>query len=293
MLRFEKRVQKLIEGSIDIHIHSAPDIFPRVVNDMDAALMAKEQGMRAILLKSQLNCTAERAEIASQQTGFPCFGGLVLNYFVGGLNIHAVEAALRLGAKQIWLPTIHAHQWMSSPLKTAHLSWILKEGMKGIYVLNKEGSLKEELYPIFNLISQYDAFLSTGHLSAVEAKVVVKEAAKAGVKKILITHPLSTVLSFSIEDIKEMLNNGAMYLEHCYCGVTRQVGKPITQKDIADAIRAIGAKYTILSTDSGQWLNPIPVQSMGIYIRDMLELGIPEEDVRMMVSTNPAKLLGI
>ena len=84
MLRFEKRVQSLIEGSIDIHIHSAPDIFPRVVNDIDAAMMAKEQGMRAILIKSQLYCTAERAEIASMQTGLQCFGGLVLNYFVGG-----------------------------------------------------------------------------------------------------------------------------------------------------------------------------------------------------------------
>ncbi len=28
MLRFEKRVRKLLEGSIDVHIHSAPDIFP-------------------------------------------------------------------------------------------------------------------------------------------------------------------------------------------------------------------------------------------------------------------------
>jgi len=32
---------------------------------------------------------------------------------------------------------------------------------------------------------------------------------------------------------------------------------------------------------------------MGIYIKDMLDLGISEEDIRMMVSTNPARMLGI
>ena len=48
-----------------------------------------------------------------------------------------------------------------------------------------------------------------------------------------------------------------------------------------------------MSTDTGQWLNPIPVQSMGIYIKDMLDLGISDEDIQTMVSTNPARMLGI
>jgi len=249
--------------------------------------------MRAILLKSQLNGTAERAEIASQYTDFPVFGGIALNYYVGGLNVLAVEAALQLGAKQVWLPTLHAHQWMNSPLKTSHLSWVLKEGMKGIYMLKEDGTLKDELFSIFKKIAEYDVILGTGHISFAEAKVVVKEAAKAGVRKILVTHPLSTVLAYSIQEMKELLNSGAMFLEHTYCAVTRQVGRPITQRDIADTVRAIGSKYTILTTDSGQWLNPIPVQAMGIYIRDMLDLGIAEDDIRLMISTNPARMLGL
>jgi predicted TIM-barrel fold metal-dependent hydrolase len=84
-----------------------------------------------------------------------------------------------------------------------------------------------------------------------------------------------------------------MFLEHVFNDVTRQVAYPITQKTIADAIRAIGPKYIVMSTDSGQWLNPIPAQSMGIYIKDMLDLGISDDDVRMMVSTNPARMLGL
>jgi hypothetical protein len=48
-----------------------------------------------------------------------------------------------------------------------------------------------------------------------------------------------------------------------------------------------------MSTDSGQWLNPLPAQQMGIYIKDMLNFGLDERDVRTMVSDNPAHMLGM
>jgi predicted TIM-barrel fold metal-dependent hydrolase len=293
MLRFEKRVQKLLEGSIDVHIHSAPDIFPRIMNDIDLALSAKEEGMRAILIKNHVVITADRAEIATQQTGFPVFGAIALNLPVGGLNLEAVEVALKMGAKEVWMPTIHASHYVAQKDHVPTLAKAVKAGTKGIYLLNEDGSLKEELYPIFQKIAEYDAALGTGHTTVQEAKKVVKEAAKMGVKKIIITHPLATFVNYTNEDMKECLDTGAMFLEHVFNDVTRQVAYPITQKKIAEAIRAIGAKYIIMSTDAGQWLNPIPAQSMGIYIKDMLDLGISEDDVRMMVQTNPARMLGL
>jgi len=293
MLRFEKRVQRLLEGSIDVHIHSAPDIFPRIMNDVDLALSAKQEGMRAILIKSHVVITADRAEIASQQADFPVFGAIALNLPVGGLNLEAVEVALKMGAKEVWMPTIHASHYVAQKDHVPTLAKAVKEGIKGISLLNGDGSLKEELFPIFKKIAEYNVALGTGHITIQEAKMVVKEAAKVGVKRIIVTHPLATFVNYSNEDMKEALDNGALFLEHVFNDVTRQVAYPITQKKIAEAIRAIGAKYIVMSTDSGQWLNPIPAQSMGIYIKDMLDLGISEDDVRMMVSTNPARMLGL
>lgn len=293
MLRFEKRVRDLLEGAIDVHIHSSPDIFPRIMNDIDLALTAKQEGMRAILIKSHVVITADRAEIASQQTNFPVFGGVALNLPVGGLNLEAVEVALKMGAKEVWMPTIHASHYVAQKDHVPTLAKAVKEDLKGIYLLHEDGSLKEELYPIFEKIAEYDVALGTGHITPRETKVVVREAAKIGVKKIIITHPLATFINFSLEDMKEVLNNGAMFLEHVFNDVTRQVAYPITQKKIAEAIKAIGAKYIIMSTDSGQWLNPIPAQSMGIYIKDMLDLGISDDDIRTMVSINPARMLGL
>ncbi|NWF92780.1 MAG: hypothetical protein HXY46_07670 [Syntrophaceae bacterium] len=293
MLRFEKRVRNLLEGAIDAHIHSSPDIFPRIMNDIDLALMAKQEGMRAILIKSHVVSTADRAEIASQQTGFPVFGGIALNLPVGGLNLEAVEVALKMGAKEVWMPTIHASHYIAQKDHVPTLAKEVKPDIKGIYLLNEDGSLKDELYPIFKKIAEYDVALGTGHVTPKETKVVVREAARVGVKKIIVTHPLATFVNFSNEEMKEVLDHGAMFLEHVFNDVTRQVAHPITQRMIADAIRAIGARHIIMSTDSGQWLNPIPVQSMGIYIKDMLDLGIPENDIRTMVSTNPARMLGL
>jgi predicted TIM-barrel fold metal-dependent hydrolase len=293
MLRFEKRVQKLLEGSIDVHIHSSPDIFPRIMNDIDLALAAKQQGMRAILIKNHVVITADRAEIASAQADFPVFGAIALNLTVGGLNLEAVEVALKMGAKEVWMPTIHASHYVAQKDHVPTLAKAVKADLKGIYLLKEDGSLKDELFPILKKIAEADVALGTGHITLQEAKAVIKEAAKAGVKKIIVTHPLATFVNYSHEDMKWCLDNGAMFLEHVFNDVTRQVAFPITQKAIADAIRAIGAKHIVMSTDSGQWLNPIPAQSMGIYIKDMLDLGISEDDVRRMVSTNPARMLGL
>lgn len=293
MLRFEKRVRNLLNGSIDVHIHSSPDIFPRIMNDIDLAVMAKQEGMRAILIKSHVVITADRAEIAGQQADFPVFGGIALNLPVGGLNLEAVEVALRMGAKEVWMPTIHSSHYIAQKDHVPTLAKAVKADVKGIYLLKEDGSLRDELFPIFKKIAEYDVALGTGHITLHEAKMVIKEAVKSGVKKVIVTHPLATFVNYTYDDMKWCLDNGAMFLEHVFNDVTRQVAYPITQKVIADAIRAIGAKYIVMSTDSGQWLNPIPAQSMGIYIKDMLDLGVSDEDIRTMVSTNPARMLGL
>ena len=50
--RFDKNVTALLEGSIDIHIHSAPDVYPRLLNDVELALSAKENGKRKYIQKT-------------------------------------------------------------------------------------------------------------------------------------------------------------------------------------------------------------------------------------------------
>ncbi len=292
-LRFDNRVLSLLEGSIDIHIHSAPDVYVRILNDIELARQAKEMGMRAILIKNHFALTADRAQLASDEADFPVFGGIALNHSVGGLNWYAVDVALKLGAKIVWLPTLHAVKFIQNKDHVANLARELGENIRGIYLLDEDGNLREELYPIFDLIAERGAILATGHVSVEEAKVAVREAAKSGVEKIIVTHPLASFVDYSVEDMWEILDLGATFLEHTYNDTTRQVGHPIAIEALYDGIRAIGAEHCIMSTDSGQWLNPVPAQQMGIYIKDMLNFGLSDREIRTMVSDNPARILDI
>ncbi len=292
-LRFRTRVLDLLSGAIDIHIHSAPDVFPRILNDMELAFHAQEMEMQAILIKNHFTETAGRARLATDTTGFPVFGGIALNLSVGGLNSHAVGVALKLGAKTVWLPTLHSREFVANKAHVANLAGEIGEDLQGIYILQDDGSLKGEIYSIFDLIMEHDASLATGHISIEEAKVVVREAANHGVKKIIVTHPLASFVNYSLEDMKEILDLGATWLEQVFNDTTRQVGHPITREALFNGIKAVGADHCIMSTDSGQWLNPIPVQQMGIFIQDMLDFGFSRQEIRKMVADNPARMLGL
>ena len=143
------------------------------------------------------------------------------------------------------------------------------------------------------MIAQWDSSLATGHISKEEAKAVVVEAASRGVKKIVITHPLASFVNYSVDEMKEFLDSGATYVEHVYNDTTRQVSHPISRETLFSGIKAIGAKDCIMSSDAGQWLNPIPAQQMGIYIQDMLSFGFSPQEIRTMVADNPARLLSL
>jgi hypothetical protein len=88
-----------LDGAYDLHVHSAPDLFPRIADDRQIVAHAAARGFG----------TASRAQLAAQVAGgLKVYGGLVLNGYVGGVNPHAVDAALRLGARVIWMPTLDA-----------------------------------------------------------------------------------------------------------------------------------------------------------------------------------------
>lgn len=287
------KARELLAGAIDFHIHTGPDVFPRLLSDIEAARQAKEAKMKAILLKSHVTSTAGRAKIASEVTGFPVFGGIALNLPVGGVNPQAVEMALRMGATEVWMPTIHAEHYLREVDNVPMFAKLIKSGIKGIRLLTEDRALKPEVREVLALIAEYDAVLATGHISIEEAMILVPAAKEAGVKKIVVTHPTSPMEKYSIADMKEIISKGATMLEHVVNDITHQMRNPIAPSVIADAIKAVGAEATIMSTDSGQKINPPPTVSMVNFIKEMLDLGISEQEILIMTRDNPARMLGI
>jgi len=106
--------QKMLHGVFDTHLHSYPDIAPRKADDIELARMAAEAGMGGFLIKSHAGSSVERAYLVRKMfPGIHVLGGIVLNYPIGGLNPLAVETYVRMGAKEVWMPSLSAQNMFS------------------------------------------------------------------------------------------------------------------------------------------------------------------------------------
>lgn len=271
--------EPLLKDAIDLHFHAGPDVRERKLSYLEAAVQAKGGGMKAILIKSHSTITADIASlIQSLVKNILVFGGVALNYPLGGLNPLAVETALTLRAKQIWMPTISAAN---------HYRYEGKRG--GITILTREGNLKKEVLAILDLISQWDVILSTGHLSQKEILVLVKEAQKKGIKKILITHPEHPVIDMSVGVQKRLAREG-VFFDRCFPTKRTCV---LNMEEMARRIREVGVKSSILTSDFGQPENPFPVDGLKSYIEQLIQLGFSEQEIDQMVRVTPGKLLNL
>lgn len=282
-----------IEGAIDFHVHSAPDVFGRNVSDVEVARAAKRAGMRGIVLKNHVTNTADRAALLSEQVpGLEVYGGIVLNNAVGGINANAVEWMYRMEGgrgKVVWFPTFEAdfHQ------KTFANS----EGIK----VMENGELKPEVDEVLKVIAREGLVLHTGHLSPEETLAVLRRAKELGVENMAVTHAMATVPGLSMEQMKEAADLGAK-MEHVYLNVITGPNaqfdwmkhwKQVTPADMAEAIKTIGPDHFILASDLGQGGNPIHPDGYKLLVSQLKKEGISQADIDKMMKANPAQLLGL
>lgn len=286
----------LLHGAIDVHIHAAPDIVPRLLSDFELTELARAAGMAAIVLKSHHMLTADRAQIA--QKAYPevkVFGGLALNVpACGGLNPDAVKVAIRMGAKIVWLPTLSAanHIEKTRSRVTGNLG-VMSRGFtpRPVRVVGDNGAVVPELAEILALIAEADIILATGHLSVPEIKTVAAAALAAGVRKILVNHPELWLVGMGIQDQRELAAKGVM-MEVCVRSVTAPGHAELSPRILAERIAAVGAEHVVMATDYGQVDSPPAPDGMRWYIAQMLECGISADDIERMTKINPSRLLG-
>jgi hypothetical protein len=182
-----------MRGAIDLHLHAAPSLFPRLATDREVAEAAARAGFTAILLKSHHESTVARADALDEVfDGLRVFGGIVLNSYVGGIDLQVVEQALENGAKQVWLPTIdaayHALVHGGTGGFDAQVGSDVRREAEGNPLL-WDGLLRPWVVAILEMIGQHDAILGTAHQSYDELKIIIPGARDHGVAKILLTHP--------------------------------------------------------------------------------------------------------
>lgn len=271
-----------LQGLIDMHIHTGPDIRPRLLDDLEAARAAKEARMRAILLKSHITLTTDRASMAEKVVGgIRVFGGLALNIYIGGFNPAAVEMALKMGAKEIWMPTISAANELHHEGKAG-----------GLTIFNKNDKIRPEIHDIIDLVHHADAILATGHISVKETVILVRLAREQGLRKILVTHPEAPFIRMSAETQTEILGKG-VFFERCYVDTTPAMNCAVTIQEIATIIRKVGTESTVLTTDFGLESLPPPVIGLKAYLTKLVMEGFSLDEIRRMAGENPTYLLDL
>lgn len=302
-LSVSERARELLRGAYDTHVHVAPDVVPRIVDDMTLAHRFLKLGMDGFTLKSHYTSTAERAAVVRAAVpGIDCRGAIVLNRAIGGLNPLAVEVAAREGVRTVWLPTVdsvnESHErdapggrdgakvpvWVKLQLE------LREQGIEidPVGVVDLAGAVLPQTRAVLERIAHHGLLLATGHLARDEIFTVVDAALEEGVTEIVITHPEFPAQNLSVADQRALAERGAL-LERCM--TTPHTGKIPWDMWIQN-IRDAGPERSVLSTDLGQVFNPPVEDGMGIMVDRLLAAGFSDEEVHVMAVVNSRRVAG-
>ena len=319
--------KQLLQGAIDIHVHAGPHIFssPRRVDPVQAAIQARDVGMRAIVFKDVFEMSNGTAWLVNRVVpDFKVFGGLILNTVYGGMNPRAVKTALYYGdgAKYI---DFGAHSTYFQAVKEGRKVDGKFVPLSELYPKFKSEELSRciqipvdeppgpELDEILQLIAAHPhVYLDTGHVSVPEALRLTDLAGQYGIKKMIVSSAVTKLAT--MEQLKYMAGKGA-FLEFTLAAYTHTTPIPKTHyyvereyasidegmsegpgggvRLVAEQIEQLGAEHCIIATDFGVYTLPEPVEGLREYVACLLDLGIPVDDIHTLIVTNPARLLGL
>jgi len=269
---------------IDIHAHSAPDSTARSIDAIDLARLAKERGMRGLVLKNHYESTAALAYVVRKEVpGLEVFGGIDLNRSVGGVNPAAVERMVLMTGgygRVIWMPTFDAENQVR----------FSKENRPFVPV-SKDGHLLPAVVEVIALAAKNQLMLETGHSSAEEGLMLVNEARRQGVQHVVVTHAMQAPVQMSIPQMREAAGQGA-YIEFVYGGLLG-ANRDATRAAYVKAIREVGPASCILSSDLGQPTNPLHPDGLAAFFETLRKEGFSQADIDLMSKTNPARALGL
>jgi hypothetical protein len=289
----------LLRGAIDIHVHLDPDSFgphssqtTRSLDVLDMARRARAAGMRGFVVKQHYDQTAQLAYLARKEVpGVEVFGMLCANLTVGGLSPAAVHHFCEViggHARIVSMPTWDAEHYVRHSRRPNRPS----------IPVSRDGALVPEAVAFIETVAKATIrdtnaklALATGHVSAEEALLVIREARRQGIDQIVATHPMGHPIEMSLEQMKEAASLGA-YVEFVANFLSGPVGR-FTVRQYHDVIREIGPEHVILSSDGGQSNRPFPDDLLAQAAYDLSQAGLTDAELRTMLVGNPAKLLNI
>jgi hypothetical protein len=293
---------------IDMHVHIGPEFLRRRYNAESLAAEARREGFGVVMKNHFQPTTGQVSQLRRADDQVALIGSVALNFGCGGVDDHGVRSALSGWKKDVtqsdpdpdrfvvWLPTLccEAHLRCYNRRDLSE-DW----GVKGQYTryyaegtgytldsnnLDKMSALKRAL----KVIADNDLILATGHLDRDETITAVKAAREAGVRRIILTHPLFHSTELDPETMARMWQDYGAYSELAFVNLAMD---HLTYAQYLSVIEAVGPQGVILSSDVGQVFSAPVGEALREFYGELERHGVREDDIAQMSVLNPNRLL--
>ncbi len=294
----ERRIDDLLKGAVDPHVHSGPSIAPRGIDHLELVREYSAASFAAVVTKDHDYSGVMTAALISKhhpELRTKIYSSIVLNNVVGGFNPYAVEHTAAMGGKIVWMPTLAAEnhlRWEKTSNWVHPASTQKMRPAIGIPVVDSNRAVRDEVKEVLDVIAKNDMVLASGHLHVSETWLVFEEAQRRGVKRLVLTHP-EDIVDASMNDVSGLAKMGA-FVEHSLCMfVEGSKFKTCSAEDLRRHIDTAGVDQTVLCSDLGQTGTISPLEGFRRGIKLCIHLGYDDEQIRKMVSSNAARMLGL
>ena len=281
----QKLTDPVLTGAIDLHAHHGPDAYDRQWDAFEVVKLAKDRGMRAVVLKNHWTETAGLAQLIRKygEQGIEVFGSVTLDTPVGGVNPMAVRYMADVEGtwgRIVWMPTHDSEHEVDYYKET-----------RAKAIASRNGKLIPEVFEVLDLIKERNLTLATGHLEPWEVLAVIAEAKKRGITKIIVTHPLlgPQFTELTLPQMQEAVKLGGAI--EITAGALRNDGAAKTRA--IDVIKALGTQNVFVGSDSGLVGTPNHPDALAMAIKSLRAAGFSEQDLNRMFKETPARLIGL
>ena len=274
-----------LTGAIDLHAHFGPDSYARQWDAFEVVKLAKERGMRGVVLKNHWTESAGLAQLLHKYgtQGIEVFGSVTLDTPVGGVNPMAVRYMADVEGswgRIVWMPTHDSEHEVHYNKET-----------RATAIVSRGGTLIPEVFEVLDLIKERNLTLATGHVTPEEALLIMAEARKRGITRIIVTHPMlgPQFTNMSLPQMQEAVKLGGAI--EITAGALNGDGPAKTRA--IEAIEALGTQNVFIASDSGLVGTPNHPDALAMAAKSLRAAGFSELDLKRMFKDTPARLVGL
>ncbi len=291
----EQDVDDVITNAIDIHAHGGSDPMERLLLEDDMAMDYTDLGLRAMVVKTWYSPSASRNALVqkianryAEERGLrpvQCFGGITLNYSVGGFNPEAVKKCLAFpGMKYVWMPMVDSYHHR----RVVYDDW----SGYGLNFLDEDRQVVPQMREILRIIADNDLTLGTGHYPYEDSAILLDEAVRLGVKRMEIIHPAHMHSKHTIAQMKQQAARGAKVM----LSGLGTLAFPLHESGplyAARIVKEVGPANVVYGADLGQLQNfPFDV-AIRWMVKVLFAYGCTREELYQVFQVTPARHLGL